>query len=69
MSPQYCHHATSQYKLFINDELNKFQTELNDYSRNDRLDKFYSDVTDIEKYEEVSCLKLIVDFEPWLSNS
>lgn len=51
MSPQCYDQATSQYKRFINDELNKFLVELNDYSQNDRIDRFYS-VIDIEKYEE-----------------
>lgn len=52
MSPQCYDQTTSQYKLFINDELNKFLVELNDYSQNDRIDRFYSDVIDIEKYEK-----------------
>lgn len=52
MSPQSYDQTTSQYKLFINDELNKFLVELNDYSQNDRIDRFYSDVIDIEKYEK-----------------
>lgn len=52
MSPQCYDQATSQYKRFINDELNKILVELNDYSQNDRIDRFYSDVIDIEKYEE-----------------